>query len=309
MLNISKRLLLILMFFSSSALLADSLTLQIIPPKPKLSWKNPRKLLISTLKATAFAKGHSIGHVTVHVKCDALFEHEEPINFMAGMTQADSKEQSRVLLKDKKGMGVIFHWFKGYHETTEDIKKDIPRYLEQRNRFATIRFKINHTSCLKLHRYWKEYEEKGVGANYGLENRPRYGEGAGCTAYATSYVELAGLLNPTLKSAWSRFHRVPMDLIGNPEKKVSLLKVLIHQKSSRWAKENEVHKKIFFYDTQPMWSWMEKLWDSKDQLPEGYFVDEEMQNKYSRGKKKKIMALLIDGRSVPTPLNPIWLQN
>lgn len=298
-----------MLFLSATVYAENSLTLQIIPPKPKLKWKTPRKLLLSTLKATALARGHSIGHVTVHVKCEAPGPWAEPIDFMAGMTMADSSEERDLLLKKKVGAGIMFHWFKGHHEDTEEIKKDIPRYVKQRNRFATVRFQINHETCLRLHQYWQEYSERDIGRYYGLDNKPRHGEGAGCTAYATSYVDVAGLLTPELKSAWSRYYRVPSALIGTEDRKVSILKYLTSKKARRWATADEPHREIFFYDTQPMWSWMKKIWDNRDNLPENYSVDVEMQKKYSRGKrKKKIMALMIDRREASTPNGPIWID-
>ena len=42
--------------------------------------------------------------------------------------------------------------------------------------------------------YFHEYRDRGYAQNYGLPLRPRYGEGAGCSAFAVSFLDVAGLL-------------------------------------------------------------------------------------------------------------------
>jgi hypothetical protein len=304
-------LLIFLVFLSVSTVQAkeNSLALHIIPPNPQLNWKTPRRLLLSLIKASAIDRGHYIGHVTVEVKCEPPAGFEKPIHFMAGMTSKNDDDESTALFKEKVGLGLMFYPFIGHHETTEEIAADIPIYVNQNDRFASLRYMISHETCLRLHKYWEEYSERierdGI-VYYGLDDRPRYGEGAGCTAYAVSYVELAGLLNPELKKTWSRTLRVPERYIGTPDRPVSVWNVL---KAGYWAREDQPHRSIFFYDTQPMYWWLRKLWRNIDNLPHGYSVDTEMQNRFKRHPRRlPIIAIKVDAIDVPTPRGPIWLD-
>src|SRR5262249_44430205 len=129
---------------------------------------------------------------------------EAPIaHFYTGMTSSTSSEERKLLLSQGYGLGILFHDFQGMLEQSDEIEANLPTYLKKGG-LDFLEYEINRDACLRLVEYKTEYEERGYGAHYGLPNRPRYGEGAGCTAYAVSFLELAGLETPEMRASWSR---------------------------------------------------------------------------------------------------------
>ncbi len=274
-----------LALFSPHLLAANLLSLGFISPPVKFDWSTPRALTWSVSKA--FVKGNpgglEIGHAFVHLRCGSK-------EIWAGMMGGESKEFYKALVSDGAGLGILFYNFAGTLEDQKSVESYLPEYEE--DQLSWLKVAISDSTCERLMRYHTEYEASQNWKNYGLPNRPLYGEGSGCSAFAASFLEVAGLLDSHLQKAWSRTLLVPEVFIGKSDHKVSFLKLLaLGKTSNRWAMPSEEHKKIFFYDPQLMDEWVRSL----------------PQRKVTDGKYKRVHNVVYwDAREVPTPRAPIW---
>lgn len=321
--------LLFLILFSFPLLIhaENSLTLYIIPPPKKISWESPSAAVWSAFFSDIKSNYHSIGHVTPHLKCDA-WNGLPAVNELTGATSVDSIEKD-MLTKQGTGMGILFYDFLGRLQTYDEIWKDLQKGKEMENRLSTVRFLVNPSACHRMKEYLDGYREQRLGEHYGLYLRPRNREGAGCTAYAASYLDVAGILTPEIKKAWSKTVLIQESLIGRPvtDRFVDINTLLFGAEAKRWAKESEKHRKLFFYDTQFMMTWLKKIWDlGPSHFPKGYSKDE---YNYKLWHQKifvtipapgtetgtedvyvsnGVMSLLVDFRNAATPTEPIWID-
>ena len=274
---------------------AAELTLRVYPSPVGVNWSSPRKLawsvVVNTLAPSPFERKHAIGHVSVELQCEGLRPR-----IYAGATSADSTTERRLLLRDQLGLGILFYTFDGKTDGPAEI---IPDWEERRQKGhgSWVTFVIGNETCLRLERYHDEYVERGVGARYGLPHRPRHGEGAGCSAFAVSFLELAGILDEEFQNAWSGEVRVPSKWIGGPSRRVNLASLLFRPSAWSWAEEDEAHVPIAFWDPDMMHRWIVRKWKAEQRDPsEGV----------TPGVERKTRGLIFDRTSIPTPTDPIW---
>ena len=238
--------------------LSESLTFYVIPPPRKINWSSPQSLSRTTLVAAATSSYHSIGHITARVSCTT--DKGEAVSYWAGMTSSDNNPSDISLLaKEKLALGILFYDFNGRLENENDIAPDVVKGRNLLNRLFTLRFLINGQHCERLKKYYEWYKSSKARQVYGLKHRPRYNEGAGCTAFAASFLEVAGLLDQKIKTAWSKQVLVPESLIGTRNNPVSLQRMLLSRKANSWASPSAPHRPLFFYDTQFIAEWSQAL--------------------------------------------------
>lgn len=289
----------ILLFFWLSALAshrasADGrLTVWVYPSPAGIDWSTPNRLAWSALR-NEFARSpypvkHSIGHANIELDCGER-------RVLSGMTSSGDSPEARALLLENIGMGVLFRDFAGELEKPEEIALELP-VRQSGGDLSHLTVLLSDSTCARLMQFHDEYRQRGYGAHYGLVNRPRHGEGAGCTAYATAYLDVGGLILPEMRSSWSRTIRVPLDMIGGgeagaPKKRVSFFRLLFAG-WRKWAGPNEEHREVFFWDPDAMHEWVGQVFDSNRKDFE----------RISHGKSR---GLVWDARSIPTPTQPIW---
>ena len=290
---------------SAPAAHADELILYFISSPTGMNWKSPKtvaqSVLVNTV-ATLLGSQHSIGHAQTQLHCGG--SDGQPEFFLAsGMSNIDDTDQDLVL-KKKIGLSVLYYNFEGYFEKGSEVFADIgSKYGLKHTNHVT--FEISPSTCRRLQQYVTEFESRGFWRNYGLPNRPRYGEGSGCSAYAASFPDVGGLMLPEFKSGWTRFRRVPTQYLGgdlNGGKKVSIFKIAA-ESGSHWAAPNEDHKEIFFWDPDMMYRWVKYTYQEvlAGRADLGYPTVTEFNE---RG-----YGLRIDMSALPTPTGPIWLQD
>src|SRR5690606_1928023 len=132
----------------------------------------------------------------------------------------------------------------------------------------------NREVCLRLARFLEDYKTKGGDRVYGMRPRPLYGEGGGCSAFGTAFVEVAGFMDPEFEKSWTRTFRIPRRLIGGPStgKYVSPLHMAF---ANAWASESEPHEPGFFWDPDLMHSWLLRTWEQEKSRPSGKYALEE----------------------------------
>lgn len=287
----------VFMLFFSFVSVADELTLTFIRSPLGINWKTPYTMAISTVANSAVPmkkRAFSISHLFVKLKCDSL-KYER----LTGMTSSTDEDRD-LLFNQGYGYGIIFHTYPGKLETAEDITRDLQSYKGSR-RVANMTIKISESTCARLKTYLEEYEERGFGEMYaGLQARPRKGEGAGCSAFGMSFLELAGVMRPEWEQVWMNRIHVPLRFVGGPltGKFIKIKKILLNP-LARW---NPRRDNIYLeaWNPEKMWKWTRKVWSNVRYGRRSDGIDW----KISRvGNTREIFADMSD---VPTPTDPIW---
>jgi hypothetical protein len=220
-------------------------------PSPGLDWSSPRGLTVTTALNKLLGRPRGIGHVSVMVRSG---ERE----VLTGMTQSKKGEGRREVLLDGYGMGILFHDFSGTLEEAEKLAPELVRRSRREGSLSYLRVAVNAGIATRLLAYVEEFRARGYDRVYGgMRNRPLHGEGAGCSIFAASFLELAGLMHEEYERSWVRRFNLPHHLIGGPKagRKVSLLAL---GTAGRWAEEHEPHEKGFFWDPDLMHDWLER---------------------------------------------------
>lgn len=272
----------------------NSLTLFFFSSPNGVNWKTPKKLINSTIKNYSSRMNRTIGHAAIELTCDR-FQDKPSRHVLTGMTDNGDANVSQ-LTKEKLGLGILFENLSGKMEDSVSLVNDIREKIIN-GRVNFISYKISPTTCQRLSQYYDEYIEMKLYTNYGLPNRPRFKEGAGCSAFAISFLELAGLLTDEHYENWHYTINVPLDLIGGSitRNKISIFKLLRVSKKRHWASEDTPHKKISFWDPDSMFNWVK----SKTQ-------NNPSDSDFEIIKLGNIFGLATDRSEVETPTDPIW---
>ncbi len=290
----------VFLFLFSTHLLADSISLHLFRSPLGIDWSNPWRMTISTLKNsianTHGMRAYSISHVFVEVKCDSIGTH-----IYRGQTSSDDSNEKELLFKEKYGLGVMFHTYKGKFEKDESILKDMAPYegSERRGRFTAL---VSPQTCQRMLQYVNEYEERGYGNIYsGLQADPLKGQGAGCSAFGMSFLRVGGLMEPFMEK-WKSIINVPKRFVGGPltGNKVSILKILTHP-AAQWS-DKEAHIHLEAWNPERMLKWVSEVHDliTQGQALPGYKVESE-----TVGESKSI---IIDLTARPTPSGAFWIN-
>jgi hypothetical protein len=277
------------------ATFAAELTLRVYPSPTGVSWKSPRRLawsvVVNSLASSPFTRPHEIGHVSVELQCEGPGPR-----VYAGMTSAESTTERRLLLRDQIGLGILFYTFDGKLDGEAEIRPDWEERREK-GHGSWITFVIRDETCQRLRQYHAEYQARGLQQFYGLPLRPRQGEGAGCSAFAASFLELAGVLDDEFREGWSGTRLVPTRWIGGNGRRVNLASILLRWSATRWADESEPHVPIFFWDPDMMHRWIMAKWKEENSRATGDAIP---------GVERRTKGLIYDRTGVPTPTDPIW---
>ena len=252
----------------------------------------------STLRNESAGDSHSIGHLNIEIKCAAT-SYNDAVHVLTGATSASNNEARQLLLRERYGYGILFHNFAGRLYTAEEINADIKGRFEN-GTVSFMRWTISADTCSRIAQYFTEYVARGYEKSYGLPNQPRLGEGAGCSAFGMSFLEVAGLMDDAYKNSWQRFLRIPERYVGGPltGRRVRLLPLLLPLRRTSWAEPDEAHFPILFWDPEAMHYWVKNVWNQNNvALPEMPF---------SRAQIGNALGLIFDATSVPTPIEPIW---
>lgn len=271
-----------------------SLTLYFIPSPLGLNWKTPTTLARDIVKNYA-VKGRFgntrrfMGHVNIELKYN---DQGRDVHILTGMVASELKAIP-LLLKEKIGLGIVFHSFPGKLESKEELIPELNRYAQEGNsKMNFCKYLISDSMAKRIENYINEYREKNIGRYYGLFNSPLHGEGAGCSAFGASFLDVMGIVSEEHKKNWANCVKVPHKLAGLPIKdnKVSFFDLLL--KNHKWA-ENESSHEIFFWDPDLMYNDTERKLKS---LPK---EAKEIKIKNMRGLEYNLS-------NIPTPITKIF---
>lgn len=274
-----------------------SLTLYFIPSPFGINWESPRKLFTSiTLNYFSF-KPHFMGHVAVQVSCHDLDQKQH--NFLTGMSPL-KLEATKSVFMNHAGLGVMFEKHPGKFDDPNKSERELIYRLKNPGETSGVnfvQFKINSAACTRIVKYFEEFKQHDINRYYALYSRPLYGEGAGCSAFGASFLELIGVMNEDLKKEWSYNLQLPLELIGHPyiNQNVYFWSLFF---ANTWGIEGEKSLPFFFWEPDKMYHWVNTI--LKNNTPHG---------KFSNFKPSKIFnspGLIFDARLIAVPSEPIW---
>lgn len=282
-----KNLIFTALLLSGSSWAKNEMSLYFKPSPKGYDWSSPSAVLKSAVKNKLSFDSRFMGHVFVELRCGDQYE-------LTGMS-GKSLDPVTQLLVNQRGLGILYHSFEGELEKTSELKDELNALLSE-GKVTYTKFLLNEGQCKRATEYLTQYREKNVGRYYGLANRPRYGEGAGCSAFGVSFLEVTGVMEQEMKDNWSQSIYIPLELAGPPvtDEGVSLFKILTS--GDKWATDKEKHKLLTFWNPDKMNAWVKKK-------------VEEKQAYYSVENNQKAQGVVFDKTTLPAPMGPIWLQH
>jgi len=242
------------------------LTIYAVPSYSKLDWGSPARLYrtsIASFLMSRFAKyTYSIGHM--------LIKFESPVVdsvVYAAMRSTSNSEKIKLFMKEKIGLAILGVPMKGRLETKEEITALLNHYSKKGSGAAFIRYRLNRESALRVKEFLENFSKEGKSGftpcnYYGGAFWPRYEkEGAGCSSFALSALEAAGVCidNPE----WRVEVNIPYSLIGgryNKQKKVGSYDI---ESRRKWHSGKGVPNKDFFpfsiYDPTLVHNWIIRM--------------------------------------------------
>lgn len=239
------------------------ITLQALPSPHPMDWSTfsalaksfvRNELLVKTTKQT-----HAIGHVTFEIGC--MLPDGSRTLFMSGQAP-DGKMANIAEIKAGAGFSALFGYVPGKLQTREAIETELDTLSNISEEAALVTLQVSRESCLEALRYINAYRDEGVYTRYGLGVRPLYMEGGGCANVGVSVVEVGGPADfSALAAPWSRTIYIPNELLGSPQNPVGLGDMLPYWKYDWSRKPASAHRKLFFYDPDLIYSWVQAAYD------------------------------------------------
>jgi hypothetical protein len=255
----------------------NELTIFVIPSKVKFDWSSPNSLFRSyfkNYKKSLFKrKSYTLGHVFVEL-CTPLYSGR----IFAGMRAASGKEMKSMVLKDHYGYSILGADMEGRLETADELVPQIEKY-SRKGQLAFMTFFISDEATKRLLQFFQSFK---VGADSNSSHEPRYGgafwprykgEGSGCSAFAVSFLDLAGLLREEFDEWWVNIN-IPMDLIGGPYNNNHEVRFSDIKSYKSWAESSDTiagrYEPFGIYDPTLIYEWIQEKWEeqnSRNDLP------------------------------------------
>lgn len=274
------------------------LTIYVIPSRAPYDWSSPRELYrsyVRNYRKNLVGKDHYLlGHAFIELSTpysDSLI--------LTGMRAASREDQKRLILEEHYGLSILGADVPGKLEPGSVLREKVERF-SRKGRLAFMTFLINDAAARRMVEFFSQFKT-GFGdgfkpaEHYGGAYYPRYyGEGAGCSAFVVSFLDLGGLMMDEFER-WLVGINIPRDLIGgpyNPGNKVGLRDI---RKSSHWAdgssESGNDYVPFQIYDPTLMFNWITDFherhnrqhWNSKPV------------------KMNNAMGILVDVRQEPAP--------
>ncbi|MNJ96803.1 hypothetical protein D3C87_145360 [compost metagenome] len=246
----------LLLIWSGSWAQADELELIFYrAPKP-LNWTSPGVLVRGALdnmkhKVSGEDYPHSISHVNIKLQCgqeEALYR---------GMTSDKSNASYAwdFFLK-RISMDVLMINVPGRFYTKKEILHWLPR-LKRKGYVRSLKIAINPEQCARAKGYLSLYEKLRLQKIYGgLRSDPLRGEGAGCSAFAVSFLQVLGLFPEEIDQAWRRELKISEELITTSSRKATIGVLGFGQGKNRpWVRSRERYVTLSFWDPELMFKW------------------------------------------------------
>ncbi len=279
--------------FLSANVCGQELTIYVIPPNGTINWSSPRSMFLSyganLLKKNKYPPhSHPLGHLIVELKDSSHYT-------ITGMVAESRGDINSKVLRDGYGLGILFAPLNGkLREGRDNLDEIEARYTNGEVRF--MKFTLSQANFSRLWQYLEEYKQFGYDKIYNGENKPREGKGAGCSAFGTSFIDVAGLLPKDVMNKWVVKANVPGKLIGGPggnKRWVGLPKILFKGKWAGSSKHNS--KTIAYYEPSLIYAWILTEWNKTNNI-----------NGSVREIRGSAKGIVIDCTKSAVPADPIW---
>ncbi len=248
------------------------LTVYVIRSVLPLNWDSPSTLYKSYKKeigAKIFRKQKSmLGHTFVMLRSPLLKD-----SIFTGMTYVSKKNQRKLFMKDKIGMGILGIYMEGRMQPHEELTKKM-NYYASKDEVSFIRYNISEEAAKRIISFYNSFTTKFDDEHakcdfYGGAFWPRYGhEGSGCSAFGFSILELAQILEDCPE--WKKSVDIPMDLIGGEINNNRKVKISDIKNAKSWHIGNNKSQKDYVsfevYDPSSVFYWIRNQRNLPDSL-------------------------------------------
>ncbi|MEI8347493.1 MAG: hypothetical protein WCG27_08495 [Pseudomonadota bacterium] len=269
----------------------NTLTLIVTRSSYGIDWKSPRNMLLSVEKNQQHPHGSMFGQVSVEISC----QDEQGKNHfrIGGQELVNPSDFQNSIDKKKLGMGALFTSFPGALLDEKDLNEYLSPRLEDSS-IGFITFRLAPTNCMRLTNYFDDLLQTNSAHHFGLVSRPQYGEGGGCSTFAISFLDVAGIRNkiPDIDS-WIRHIVVADALIGDGLQKKVLRRNVYH--SNVWvAREDNPSRPLHFWEPDLIHLWLQKNYQT---------------HLYSTYRVSSSLGIVMDYRSTETPQTSWWKES
>ncbi len=236
----------------------------IFPPLREINWESPSALLRSVhwnFRRNLFRRDHYlIGHLAVGLSSPLL---EGPV--ITGMTSADSKERTVLVMDEMVGLSILGAPMRGTMETSDELLRMINVHHE-REMLGILTFGVTEAGMRRVITFLEIFNrEDSYGHrpsdHYGGAFWPRYyREGSGCSAFAAAILDVAGVL-PADTTDWIVRRNIDIELAGgiiNRGRKIPNYRIM---RRSAWhsgqGEPNVDFVKVSLYDPEKMYKWID----------------------------------------------------
>ena len=279
----------------------NNLIIYVIPSKVKYDWSSPRSLYKSYIKNAwrnmLSKKNYSLGHAFLDL--DPTGDEQR---VFTGMRSVSKKEKRELVFKEHYGLAILGAGLSGRLEKEEELEEKLALF-SRKGQLAFLMVSISDAATNRLLDFFRLYKDNIVEDSlseriYGGAFWPRYyGEGAGCSAFVISFLDVAGLLKDEF-GKWLVKIDIPMDLIGGPYNHNRKVKLKDIKKEESWADAGNSlppgYEHLEMYDPTLMFEWIHQAYDA-GKLKNGYNI--------TPMDLEKAKGIYLDLRNEPLPEN------
>lgn len=262
---------------------------------------------------------YDVGHVFIELKCQT---GDAPTLIRTAATSFEAHAENRWLKDEKVGFAVATQGVAGREQDHDHVTWILDEEIPENDLpVNAVKFLVSQAACERMIEFYEGFKQRNLFRRFSLSFDPLLGEGAGCSSFGVGFLRAGGLLHPRWERSWTRSIRVPLGLFGGEyyEDRVVDLDVIGRQiinpfaASDRWARVDEPHQQIRFYDTLLMWRWIKELsyaWPEELAVYQDRF-GARLTNRGSEIielKKERHLdhAVVIDLIAKPVPTLPVW---
>jgi len=246
------------------------LELMVVPPAPALNWDNPTILTLGYLRSYAqktvskklFSRQRSaMGHALVRVQCST---GAEDVDFWSGFSGNENYRGVHLLLGGAGLSIMTYNYQDGHIQSTEFVNKFLSDIIQQPEIHAGfIRINISPEQCKIINTHYEDWRKNGTeNLIYGVFADPLSFQGAGCTSYAVSFAQKAGIFPPFLEENWTRTVELSTKNLGPTDqaysvegytlKPLSYTRLINFLRPLKWKRENDKLIRFSLIDPQYM---------------------------------------------------------
>jgi len=297
------------------------------PPFVPQDWSSPRRLAVTMAKAAVAIgvadqlhpkiKHSSLGHGMIHFSC--ANPSGSTVDEWSGYSGNFKAEGNDLVVKQKTGLAVLFHKFSAHFQESDVVEKymEMTRKAKKRPRF--IRFNVTARQCAAmtchLNRFKSSFAdpEREKNMKYGFTVDPNTYEGGGCTSYATSFIERAGLYHPIF-DRWKRHLTVSEAFIGETieekgdtdDRRIVRIGKIFGKLGKSWTVDGYANREMDILDPQLMEKFMS---DARECASGGECADPEIAEWVRVNRVVPVENAYTDGIHVQVDqlISPQWL--